>query len=411
MDSNNEPKVTVSDKSKPKKIQGKASRLKRQDSYRKSTNPAKMDFITAKLSANKFDDVADQFESILQSIRITESHVEAELPATTRGLGFCVAEAMKTAETLSPGLSQASQVDINAMYRIALLQTQVQQQQADYVERDVPKSLPFPIPSKQETQLPEEVVLAVKATPETFVNIATTVESFGRIRFNNLTFRTYQSTHRTAFLGEEPRVVVQGRRRRAEADQRTLTLPNPFAVSIQTLRDVVKAMADPETPVDQRNYFIQWNPIPGAIYQDGLLINPDEVMPQGYLTDQLYIQDLRNWRCFIGAATRRMASLIRPLSYSGEAHTGALISLPHPTASMVGVNIFRPPGRIIATSTYSLTKQQLLLGLFSLTGELPPQAPNVEIETSGYGVREASFQPVEIEISWQAVSQLYMTKR
>lgn len=62
MEQSNENKqfnVTEPEMSKPKKIQGKGARNRRQDSYRKSTNPGKMDAIRAKLNANKFDDIAD----------------------------------------------------------------------------------------------------------------------------------------------------------------------------------------------------------------------------------------------------------------------------------------------------------------------------------------------------------------
>jgi hypothetical protein len=38
------------------------------------------------MSANRFDDVAEDFESILNSLRIPQSHVETKLPATTRGV-------------------------------------------------------------------------------------------------------------------------------------------------------------------------------------------------------------------------------------------------------------------------------------------------------------------------------------
>jgi len=59
-------------------------------------------------------------------------------------------------------------------------------------------------------------------------------------------------------------------------------MPSPYTVSIFNLRDVVTTLASPMTPRGLREQFIKRNPIPGAIFRDGLLTNPDEIMPTDY---------------------------------------------------------------------------------------------------------------------------------
>lgn len=405
--------ATHSDKSNArKKFPGKGAQNRRQESYRKATNVSKLEMVRAKLNANKFDDVADEIALNLQSLRMRESHVEAEIPATTRGIGFAVHTAFETATSLAPPAAAAAEVDMHCAYRVALLHHQVQQQQANLVVRDRPKA-GIELPAIQHEELPQDVVIAVKSVTETFSNVATIIESFGRIKFNNKTFRTYQPPHLSEIIDEEPRVqaIRGGRQRRAAANAVNLLMPNPYAITITSLRNVVNALADDFVPLAQRNYFIARNPIPGAMFNNGILQNPDDIIQDNYIENELYRIDLRRWRSFIGSCQRRMATLIRPVSLSGEANVGALTTIPVPPhARIAGYNV-QPPGAYHVCSFESLTQQQLILGGYSLTGENPEEEPGVQIERSGFGAREPSFQALEMEFQWQAVDDLVLTKR
>jgi hypothetical protein len=58
--------------------------------------------------------------------------------------------------------------------------------------------------------------------------------------------------------------------------------PNPYLVNIAELRDIVQLLANPGTPEAWRAAFIERNPIPGADYVNGILMNPDAIMPLNF---------------------------------------------------------------------------------------------------------------------------------
>lgn len=65
--------------------------------------------------------------------------------------------------------------------------------------------------------------------------------------------------------------------------------PRPDNVTILNLRQTVVALANPQTPEVVRAAFIQHNPIPGANFVNNLLMNPDEIIPDGYGPQQMLV--------------------------------------------------------------------------------------------------------------------------
>ncbi|CAH0721912.1 unnamed protein product, partial [Brenthis ino] len=64
-------------------------------------------------------------------------------------------------------------------------------------------------------------------------------------------------------------------------------VPRPETVLYSNLRETVVALANPHTPERTRTYFEQHNPIPGAIFENHVLQNPDEIMPDDYGLEEL----------------------------------------------------------------------------------------------------------------------------
>jgi hypothetical protein len=67
--------------------------------------------------------------------------------------------------------------------------------------------------------------------------------------------------------------------------------PQSERVNLSNLRETVVAFANPDTAPQVREAFYQRNPIPGTIWraENGthVLVNPDEVIPQNYTSDDL----------------------------------------------------------------------------------------------------------------------------
>lgn len=68
-------------------------------------------------------------------------------------------------------------------------------------------------------------------------------------------------------------------------DDRRRMIPQAQNILFSSLRRTVTALADPATPERYRRRFIENNPIPGAIWNNYLLQNADEIMPAHYTTD------------------------------------------------------------------------------------------------------------------------------
>lgn len=62
-------------------------------------------------------------------------------------------------------------------------------------------------------------------------------------------------------------------------DDRGRFIPQSQNLLYSSLRRTVVALADPATPERYRRRFIETNPIPGAIWQNHLLVNADEIIP------------------------------------------------------------------------------------------------------------------------------------
>lgn len=84
-----------------------------------------------KIRNPRFDDVAYKFPEVLNFIGIPQTYVKADIPATTRDLGFNTLEAFETDNTISPGATAATQIVIHVAYCVALLHLKVQQQITD----------------------------------------------------------------------------------------------------------------------------------------------------------------------------------------------------------------------------------------------------------------------------------------
>lgn len=74
---------------------------------------------------------------------------------------------------------------------------------------------------------------------------------------------------------------------RPATDDRGRFIPQAQNILYSSLRRTVVALADPATPERYRRRFIENNPIPGAIWNNHLLQNADEIMPTNYTTDNL----------------------------------------------------------------------------------------------------------------------------
>ncbi|CAH0404107.1 unnamed protein product [Chilo suppressalis] len=110
-------------------------------------------------------------------------------------------------------------------------------------------------------------------------------------------------------------------------DRRRQYVPRPEAILLSNLRNTVVALADPATPRAYRESFHQHSPIPGCIWQDDLLMNPNEIMPANYD----FVDDFRRDSHLIAPYVASLQSIVQ-LAYPSEV-TGNLVGcgsfIPH----------------------------------------------------------------------------------
>lgn len=76
--------------------------------------------------------------------------------------------------------------------------------------------------------------------------------------------------------------------------------PRPESTVYSNLRETVVALANPQTPRNTRARYRESCPIPGAIWNDNILMNADEIMPanhdfeEGLRTDIMLIMPYLN---------------------------------------------------------------------------------------------------------------------
>lgn len=111
-----------------------------------------------------------------------------------------------------------------------------------------------------------------------------------------------------------------------------LDCTSPAHIHIENLRDYVVRMSDPATARQIRNRGYNFNPIPGAMWnnlqpngEDWILINPDDIMPPNYGKHQIDC-DLIEISGILTSFSRKMPKLAGMINFNGKGHPGQLVS-------------------------------------------------------------------------------------
>lgn len=78
----------------------------------------------------------------------------------------------------------------------------------------------------------------------------------------------------------------------ATVNEATRFCPQPDRIVLSNLRKTVEALADPATPAACRQEFFARSPIPGQVVANNLLVNANEIMPEGY-NEAMLMDDIR----------------------------------------------------------------------------------------------------------------------
>lgn len=377
----------VSEKKNPSRRQGKASKQKHQDAFREKKGAAELAKIHAAAAKRTYEDLdlAAGLE-LIAKLHIQSSKVEAQVPATTRAAGFLSNQVLEEATVVAPRAVQNSGITAPQIYRVTLSQIAVQQNLALKKSNDLQDSV---VNEHQPEFIPQDAAEQVLTTGKTFGVLSHLVNSFGLVRNGARTFRTYVPPH-PAREGE-PQQVREGIRRRAIP--RRLINPDPYYVTIQSLRDVVTALADPETPHQVRVRFRQNNPIPSAQWDENdILLNPDILCPADYLNSGQFQRDLDTFRRFISSAGSKMKTYFSECLFTGSASNSMFV-----TASTTACRLEEDELIFDSDNTfrsqYELSDQTFVAGAIALIGE----------SVNNLAFRDPTIMTSRIDVSWRAL--------
>lgn len=390
---NSQPAATefTSVSKNPGKRPGKASKAKHQDAFREKKGTAELSRIHA--LANKRTHCDLDLEAgleLLAKLHISQSHVEAQVPCSTRAVGFVSQLVVDEAQVTAQRAVQNSGITPSQVYRVTLSQVAVQQHLASKKSVDLQDSNVAP---HQPERFPLDVAQEVLSTKKTFGVLAHVVNSFGLVKQGARTMRSYVPPHPEIDIPIPCPTSSDGERR--VAVPRRVVLPNPFRVTVQNLRQTVLALSDPEVPQQVRQYFRMNNPIPGAIWNNDLLVNPDDLCADNYFVSDMFRTDVDRFRRFISAAGSKLGRLFSDCRFDGTASSDMLVSAGVPTGCRISDNILLFDSDVTFRSSHELSDQQFMSGILALVGENDPQ--------NCMSFRDPTIMTSRIDVNWSAL--------
>lgn len=291
-------------KSDPPKKRGGNSSKQRRDKFRHKKNDEARKVHKTKLNQSLQPHLAEMFQQF-EHAQQSGNTITIPLPITTRGIGIHMAKLYDYADH---GLQNTypMRCSIHAAYRIALMQFK---RQLFRVPRGQPQHPGIDI---------DDAVSSIKVFEDrNYTLICDAINQCGLFEHNGVHYRPYvPKLQKRQFTFDEPDDVeyvptspdplepstfTPQKRKRITVDT---TVPDPYHVTIDNLRQTCELMSSPATPVQVREDFIRRNPIPGANYHNNLLMNRDDIMPEHYFRGNFIELDIAAFRTFCD----RMAS-------------------------------------------------------------------------------------------------------
>lgn len=248
---------------------------------------------------------------------MSETCTAVPIPMTTRGIGI---HTNNYYNLVTYAFDKEPPCTIHQMYRVSLLQLDVRIQccqAASLFPFDPDTDVTYPLPYFNE-------FTDTSIVQENFQILAKAISSVGNFTENGISYQPYvphmndRHIYSTAENGDDD----------TEFDDNRQIVPDPYLVTIQNLRSVVLALAIPNTTHRIRRHFVHRNPLPGAVFINDVLTNPDAIMPETYdfkAASEDVLAFLKMMRSF-----SPKSNLIEPIQYQRAGHISILSSVHHP---------------------------------------------------------------------------------
>lgn len=249
--------------------------------------------------------------------KMSETGTAVPIPITTRGIGIHTNNYYNFVRDALGQTPAPLPCTVYQMYRVSLLQLDVRIQccqAASILPFDPETDVTYPLPYLNE--FTDHSIVG-----ENFQCLARAISSVGNFTEADIAYQPYVPHMHDRYADD-----VNENGDASDLDQQVE--PDPYLVTIQNLRSVVVALANPNTTLRLRRRFIHRNPLPGAVFVNNVLMNADDIMPDNYdfkMASDDCVAFLKLMQSF-GEHSR----LIQPIRYQCEGHISILTSLHHP---------------------------------------------------------------------------------
>lgn len=268
----------------PAKKQGKQSKSRNQDKFRSRMNDQQMKSHISDIEKHfgiTSRDADGQLSSVINAVQLTPQRRAIPLSITTRAVGVATTIAYDRAVSAWSQQSIADILTIHQMYRVHLWLVYLKLYLAQSIQVE-PASLGGALHYIQIPDEHRELIRTVTEVPTTIVII---LDSIGKLETDK---NVYHSGITNAPV---------------EADR--LCEYWNLVQTPDNIRESLLYLADAANPVAHRNDYIMHNSIPGALFEEGILINADQVWPEDYGFPQLQA-DIHDYKTMITRAQVRL---------------------------------------------------------------------------------------------------------
>lgn len=279
------------DTSGPQPAINKRNRNKnRAQEGRRITGAKTMKALEEKLDENLFSSLQKQFDEM----RLGELQHSTPISITTRCLGFLTFLIYtKLCESLRVFVV-VDRCTIHQMYRVVLAMFEYR---LSLVYRK-PVTGPFQPFDCDHVNLGSEFRDAIRSSIDMFKPLSDVINYVGVLTYHQKTW--------------VPRIPTNA--------------PRYLKLLLSNLRDTVLRMSDNATPVAERRAFRLRSSIPGAIWNNDLIVNADEIMPNGY-NGQLLMDDVSRFSALYRLASVRFQDMKGVVTYDTVGSPALLTSL------------------------------------------------------------------------------------
>lgn len=249
---------------------------------------------------------------------MTDTQTSVPIPITTRGIGIHAQNFYNFSKEI---FGKHLSCSVHQIYRVALIQLDVRIQccQQELIYRnDAETDVYYPLPYFREFN--DYTVM-----PKNYAIIARAISSVGNFMLNDVAYQPYVPS----MTAGKPNMFDASEAAGADKEK---VLINPYLVTLQSLRTVASALADPATPLSERRRFIGRNAIPGARFADDLLTNAEQIMPEDY-DFQAATSDILDFVSLLKMydAREALARMVDVIHFQNVGHISILSSVHHPT--------------------------------------------------------------------------------